>query len=295
MQFACVFHDGRHRVGVVAGDVLRLMPPQFEDVTDIIAHGARLPETVDAVALANADLRSPVRKFRRDVLCTGWNYWDHFEEGIGKREGQEVERPVAPTFFNKSPSSIIGPREPIAFDPAISRKWDYEGEIALVIGREGRSIPSSRAWEHIFGFLIANDVSQRDLQRRHGGQWFKGKSIDASTPLGPYVTTRHAVDFTAIRLTTYVNGERRQDASVRQMAFDVPALIAELSFGMTLYPGDVILTGTPSGIGMAKKPPIFLKGGDEIVVRATGLGELRNVVTAVNLAGDTDLRLWSDE
>lgn len=297
MRYVNLRHDGGERLGLVVNDQVVLLGPDAGDLVAFIGlppnerqalivasldRGARLP-------LAGASLAAPVRRFRRDVLCTGWNYWDHFEESRGKREGQDVDRPKAPTFFTKSPDVVIGPQDDIAFDARISAKWDYEAEIAIVIGKGGRSIPRSRAHEHIFGFCLANDVSQRDLQRRHGGQWLKGKSIDGTMPLGPYVVTPDEVDLPKVRLQCLLNGELMQNAVAAQMAFPIDELIAELSFGMTLHPGDVLLTGTPSGIGNAREPQIFLKAGDEVVVRAEGLGELRNRLIAQDLAGDSDV------
>jgi 2,4-didehydro-3-deoxy-L-rhamnonate hydrolase len=143
----------------------------------------------------------------------------------------------------------------------------------------------------VFGYCLANDISQRDLQRRHGGQWLKGKSIDGTMPLGPYIVTADELDVRKIRLRCEVNGQTLQDAVIAQMAFPIEELIAELSFGMTLHPGDVILTGTPSGVGNAREPQLFLKDGDEVVVRGEGLGELRNVLTARDLAGTSDVNL----
>lgn len=296
MKLACVKVGDMERTGIVRGDQLVLLPASSGDMIELIKlELGKLSEleaaSDETLPIESAQFLPPIRRFRRDVLCTGWNYWDHFEEGIGKRDGQEVERPTAPTFFNKAPNALIGARENIAFDLRISQKWDYEGEIAIVIGKEGRSIPSDCAVDHIFGYTLANDVSQRDLQRRHGGQWFKGKSIDRSTPLGPFLVTADEIDLPSVRLETFVNGEKRQDAYAKQMAFNVGQLIAELSFGMTLYPGDVILTGTPSGIGMARDPQVFLKNGDEIVVRGTGLGELRNRVVETDLYGNSDVAL----
>jgi 2-keto-4-pentenoate hydratase/2-oxohepta-3-ene-1,7-dioic acid hydratase in catechol pathway len=173
----------------------------------------------------------------------------------------------------------------------VSRKWDYEAELAVVIGKAGRSIPRAEAFSHIFGFCLANDVSQRDLQRRHGGQWLKGKSIDGTMPLGPVIVTPDELDVPNIRLQCEVNGQVLQDALVAQMAFPIDELIAELSFGMTLRPGDVILTGTPSGVGNAREPQIFLKDGDEVVVRGTGIGELRNRLVTTDLAASSDVRI----
>ncbi len=297
MHYVNLRHDGGERLGLVVDDQVALLArdagdlvafiglPRSERQALIVAgldKGTRLP-------LAGASLAAPVRRFRRDVLCTGWNYWDHFEESKGKREGQDVDRPKAPTFFTKSPDVVIGPQDDVAFDSRISAKWDYEAEIAIVIGKGGRSIPRARAHEHIFGFCLANDVSQRDLQRRHGGQWLKGKSIDGTMPLGPYVVTPDEVDLPKVRLQCLLNGELMQNAVAAQMAFPVDELIAELSFGMTLHPGDVLLTGTPSGIGNAREPQIFLKAGDEVVVRAEGLGELRNRLVEHDLAGESEV------
>jgi len=210
----------------------------------------------------------------------GWNYWDHFEESKGKREGQDpAETPKHPTFFTKGPDTVIGPFDDIAYDPELSKKWDYEAEVALVFGRDGRDIPEDQAWQHVFGFCVANDVSQRDLQRAHGGQWLKGKSIDATMPLGPWITTVDEIaDPYALRIQCEVNGERRQNASTGRMAFRFERLIAELSRGMTLRAGDVLLTGTPSGIGNAREPQVFLGDGDVVLTHVSGLGTLRNRV-----------------
>jgi 2-keto-4-pentenoate hydratase/2-oxohepta-3-ene-1,7-dioic acid hydratase in catechol pathway len=290
---------GAARVGLIRDGRAVLLPERFRDVVDVI-EGAP-----DSLALAQAaldrsnpgqvalppHLLSPIGRFRRDLLCTGWNYWEHFDEGRGKRNDNIDKRPDAPTFFTKSPDVVIGPTDPIAFDARISQKWDYEGELVVVIGKAGRSIPAPRAMEHVFGFCLANDVSARDLQRRHGGQWLKGKSIDGTMPLGPYVVTRDEIELAAVRLECFVNGDKRQDAFVAQMAFAVPELIAELSFGMSLKPGDVLLTGTPAGVGYARTPPLYLKAGDEVVVRGTGLGELRNRVSEVDLHGMSTVTL----
>jgi 2,4-didehydro-3-deoxy-L-rhamnonate hydrolase len=294
MKWFRVEIGGDSRVGFLIdnGDGV-LLPRHITDVADIVGDARAMAASAGAerVRPDAHRLLSPIGRFRRDVLCTGWNYWEHFAEGIGKRNDDVTERPAAPTFFTKSPGAVIGPADPIAFDPRVSQKWDYEGELAVIIGRAGRSIPADRAMEHVFGFCLANDVSARDLQRRHGGQWLKGKSIDRTMPLGPYIVTRDEIDLAEVRLECLVNGELRQNALVSQMAFPLPDLIAELSFGMTLGPGDVLLTGTPSGVGYARTPPLFLRAGDEIVVRGTGLGELRNTVTQVDLFGQSSVIL----
>lgn len=298
MKFASLRTSSGVQVGIVQGEEIALLPASFGDLVALVqGSGEQLAEArrmlaagkLPRVALAGANLAPPIGRFRRDVICTGWNYWEHFDEGVGRREGQEVNRPKAPTFFTKGPDAIIGPGDPIAFDPHISSKWDWEAEIVVVIGKTGRSIPASRAMEHVFGYCLANDVSQRELQRRHGGQWLKGKSIDGTCPIGPWVTTADEIDLPKVRLQCFVNGDKRQDAVAAQMAFPIPQLISELSFGMTLCAGDILLTGTPSGVGAGRTPPLFLAEGDEVVVRGEGLGELRNRLQRVDLHGDTDI------
>lgn len=301
MRFVSIRANGTTEPGVVDGEEAVLIGDLFPDLTALIEAGpdalnaaerALLDKGRTRVALGTADLGPPISRFKRDILCTGWNYWDHFEEGKGRRDGQEVDRPTAPTFFTKAPNAIIGPHDPIAWDGRCSKKWDYEAELTLVIGKPGRSIPAGRAHDHIFGYCLANDISQRDIQRRHGGQWMRGKSPDETTPLGPMLVTADEIeDLAAMRVECVLNGEVMQSALVAQMAFDIPTLIAELSFGMTLNSGDVLLTGTPAGVGNGRTPQVFLKPGDEVVTRATGLGELRNIVTERDLYGDAEIVL----
>jgi 2-keto-4-pentenoate hydratase/2-oxohepta-3-ene-1,7-dioic acid hydratase in catechol pathway len=294
MKLGTVRIGGEGRVACLTGDTAGvLLPRETGDLVSLIERGAagldaarRAAEdkAAERFELSDVQVLAPIRRFHRDVLCTGWNYWDHFYESEGKREGQDVPKPDAPTFFTKGPDVVIGPTDDIAFDAALSAKWDYEAEIVLVIGKTGRSIPKERALEHVFGYCLANDVSQRDLQRRHGGQWLKGKSIDGTMPLGPWIVTRDAVDLPDVQIEFDLNGQRMQQAKASQMAFSIEELVSELSFGMTLRAGDVLRTGTPSGIGNARTPPVFLKEGDELVVRATGLGELRNRMRAAPLS-----------
>jgi 2-keto-4-pentenoate hydratase/2-oxohepta-3-ene-1,7-dioic acid hydratase in catechol pathway len=280
-------------VAIVDQEDAVALPRSLGDLDDVVRGGDGALDTVreavregERLRVAGLDLAPPLHRFNRDILCTGWNYWDHFEESAGKREGQDPEdRPEHPTFFTKGPDTVIGPADVIAFDPQLSVKWDYEAEVALVIGRDGRSIPGELALEHVFGYCLANDVSQRDLQRAHGGQWLKGKSIDGTMPLGPWLTTPDELaDPADLRLECELNGELLQNASTAQMAFSIPQLISELSRGMTLRAGDVLLTGTPSGIGNAREPQIFLRDGDDLITRGEGLGQLRNRVRLTDLS-----------
>ncbi|MFA4929806.1 MAG: fumarylacetoacetate hydrolase family protein [Patulibacter sp.] len=294
MKLARGFLDGRWRTGAIVADdtAFAALPDDVGTVDEIVRGGpealAAASAAVDpsgAVPLDGVRLGAPLTRFNRDILCSGWNYWDHFEESHGKREGQDPEdRPEHPTFFTKGPDTVIGPYDDIAWDDRLSQKWDYEAEVALVIGRDGRSIPEDRALEHVFGYFVANDVSQRDLQRAHGGQWLKGKSIDDTMPIGPWVTTADEVDDPHdLAISFELNGTRLQDASTRQVAFRFETLIAELSRGMTLRAGDVLLTGTPSGIGNAREPQVFLTEDDALITRVSTLGELRNRVVRVQL------------
>jgi 2-keto-4-pentenoate hydratase/2-oxohepta-3-ene-1,7-dioic acid hydratase in catechol pathway len=294
MRLATVRQDDGLRTAVVTDDGAAVLPAGSPTVDDVVRSAEALAavrqtaRSAPVIALGELNLDAPLRRFNRDVLCTGWNYWDHFEESFGKREGQDpTSRPEHPTFFTKGPDTVIGPADDIAWDPNVSQKWDYEAEMALVIGRAGRSIPEERAFEHVAGYLVANDVSQRDLQRAHGGQWLKGKSIDRTMPLGPWLTLADEIDDPAnLQISCELNGTVMQQASTRQMAFSIPQLIAELSWGMTLQPGDVLLTGTPSGIGNAREPQIFLTEGDTVVTRVVGLGELPNRLVRADMTSN---------
>ncbi|MBO4257794.1 fumarylacetoacetate hydrolase family protein [Streptomyces griseorubiginosus] len=295
MKLASFILDGARRAGAVdeTEQTVTVLPTPLGTVDDIVRGGADALAAARVAAAAGDDVRplsrirlaSPLHRFNRDVLCTGWNYLDHFEESRGRREGQDpASLPQRPTFFTKGPDTVIGPSDDIAYDPALSTQWDYEAEIALVIGQDGRSIPEEKALDHVFGYLVANDVSQRDLQRAHGGQWLKGKSIDATMPLGPWLTTADEIDDLAgLQVQCEVNGRLLQNASTAQMAFSFARIIAELSHGMTLRAGDLVLTGTPSGIGSARDPQVLLHDGDLVVTRVAGLGELRNRVTRTPL------------
>jgi len=298
MKLATISLNGAQRVGLVDGPAVRLLPEALGDMVSVIALGqAAIAEAAaassDVAALDCVQVLAPIQRFGRDILCTGWNYLDHFEESRGKREGQDVDLPSAPTFFTKGPKTVIGPYDDIGLDPHISAKWDYEAEVGLVIGRKCRSVSRAEALGCVFGYFLVNDVSQRDLQRRHGGQWLKGKSIDATMPMGPFIVTPDEVDLIHGRLQLQLNGAVMQDAKLGQMHFDIATLVAELSFGMTLEVGDVLITGTPAGIGNARDPQVFLKPGDEVVVTATGLCELRNRMVPADLHGGTDIPSFS--
>ncbi|BDW86630.1 fumarylacetoacetate hydrolase family protein [Roseicyclus marinus] len=234
-----------------------------------------------AVLLPGARLLAPIPQPRKNIFCVGRNYAEHIAEG-DRAQNQKVGVTEHPVFFTKPPTSIVEPDGDVLIFPTVSEAIDYEVELALVIGKPGRNISPTKAYDHVFGYTILNDITARDIQRRHGGQYFKGKGLDGSCPIGPWIVTADAIENPhdlAIGLS--VNGERRQDGTTADMIFDIPTLIASLSEGLTLEPGDIIATGTPSGVGYAMDPPRFLKDGDRVECRISGIGTLSNTVRAV--------------
>lgn len=224
---------------------------------------------------------APIPQLRKNVLCVGRNYAEHIAEG-DRAQKQKVGVTEYPVFFTKPPTSIVHPDGNVLTFPNVSTQTDYEVELAVIIGKAGRNIAKSDAMDHVFGYTILNDISVRDVQRRHGGQNFKGKAFDGSCPMGPWIVTADEIgDPHALPIALSVNGETRQDGNTADMIFDIPTLIASLSEGMTLEPGDVIATGTPSGVGYAMDPPCFLKDGDTVVCQISGIGTLTNTVRAV--------------
>lgn len=259
--------------------------PPFDptDMVSLIAGGDKAlswlrdvaSRSKDTVALGEVRLHAPIPRPRKNVFCVGWNYLDHFEEGA-KARTQKVDLPAHPAFFSKAATSVTGPYDAIPFDPTVSTQIDWEVELGLIIGPGGINISEAEAMNHVFGFTVINDISARDIQRRHN-QWFKGKSLDGSCPMGPWIMSADAVkDPNNLRLRTRVNGTVKQESSTSYLYFKLPRIIAELSAGLTLEPGDVIATGTPSGVGYARTPPEFLKPGDALETEVEGIGLLRN-------------------
>jgi 2-keto-4-pentenoate hydratase/2-oxohepta-3-ene-1,7-dioic acid hydratase in catechol pathway len=182
-----------------------------------------------------------------------------------------------PVFFTKPRTAVIGPGADIPIFSKVSTSIDYEVELALVIGKAGRDIAPADAFDHILGYTNINDISARDIQRRHGGQYFKGKGLDGSCPMGPHIVTADEIaNPQSLLICLSVNGERRQDGNTSDMIFDIPTLIASLSEGLTLEPGDIVATGTPSGVGYAMTPPQYLRDGDMVECEIEGIGKLSN-------------------
>jgi 2-keto-4-pentenoate hydratase/2-oxohepta-3-ene-1,7-dioic acid hydratase in catechol pathway len=227
--------------------------------------------------LADVKLHAPIPRPIKNVFCVGWNYLEHFDEGAKKLQDNR-ELPKYPVFFSKATTSVNGPFDPIPFDSKISTSLDWEVELGMIIATTGKSITEADAMRHVFGYTVINDVSWRDLQRRHGGQWHKGKSLDGTCPMGPWIVTADSIDPNNLRVTCRVNGVTKQDSNTRHLYFKLPRLIAELSAGMTLEAGDVISTGTPEGVGFARNPPEFLKPGDLLETEIENIGVLRNTI-----------------
>ena len=207
------------------------------------------------------------------MVMLGINYQEHIAEGARAR-AVEMKIPDAPVYFTKPATAVIGNLGKVVHHKA-TRRLDWEVELAVVLGRKGRDIPEKKVYDYIFGYTICLDMTARDLQRRHG-QWFKGKSLDTFCPLGPWIVHKSSLrDPHRLRIMCRVNGEAMQDANTSQMIFDIPRIVSEFSAGMTLEPGDIITTGTPSGVGFARVPPVFLKPGDVVEGEVDGVGTLR--------------------
>jgi 2-keto-4-pentenoate hydratase/2-oxohepta-3-ene-1,7-dioic acid hydratase in catechol pathway len=223
-------------------------------------------------------LLAPIPVPARNVYAVGWNYLEHFGESL---TAKRAALPKHPVFFTKGTHTINGPFDPIPFNPSVSVKIDWEGELAVIIGKRGHNIAEADAMQYVFGYAVINDTTARDMQVDHGGQWFKGKSLDGHGPIGPWIIPASDIDYTNLQLTTRVNGVVKQQINTSQMYFKVPRIIEELSLGLTLEPGDIIATGTPSGIGAARNPPEFLKPGDVLETEIDRIGMIRNVIRQV--------------
>ena len=229
--------------------------------------------------LSDIQLAAPIPRPRKNLMCLGWNYADHAKETALIR-GQDTKAPEYPVIFTKAPTTVNSPYGNIIIDPRVSVEVDWEVELAVIIGNGGKNISEEDAMSHVFGYTVLNDVSARDLQSRHK-QFFKGKSIDGYCPMGPWIVTDDEIkDPQQLEVRLRVNGITKQEGNTSMMVFPIRTIIAILSQGMTLEPGDIIATGTPSGVGFARNPPEFLKAGDVMETEVEGIGILRNVVNA---------------
>ena len=289
MKLVAFHHHGQPGVGLVSSDSQRIEPFDLPlaqrtlgalPIVEMLSRGEPLPGVLAAVALADVQVIAPLPKPRRNIFCVGKNYFAHAKEFAGSgfdssaKSGGDI--PAEPIIFTKVPESVIGPNAAIDMPPAdVSTAIDYEAELAVIIGKGGKGIAAKDAMAHVWGYTIVNDITARDWQSRHQ-QWHMGKSFDTFCPMGPYLVSADECDGTHTTVRCYVNGELRQNASTTDLIFDIPKLIETLSAGITLYPGDVIATGTPVGVGIGFKPPKYLVAGDVVRVEIDGIGVLEN-------------------
>ncbi|MEM7194757.1 MAG: fumarylacetoacetate hydrolase family protein [Pseudomonadota bacterium] len=279
----CTFEESeRARVGVVREDGvvdlsaapesirvsdMRVLLNKGKVVMEEVADWSRSVES--SFEMSNIRLCAPILNPSK-IMAIGLNYRDHVEES-------GLQPPSLALMFSKFPSAIVGPDDDIVWSDALTSKVDYEVELAVVIGAEVKNATQEEAMNAVAGYTICNDVTARDLQLEKGDQWLRGKCLDTFCPLGPWIVTSDEIpDPHALNLQTRVNGDLRQDSNTRHLIYDIPYLISYLSAAFTLYPGDIILTGTPAGVGAFSDPPVWLKHGDEITLSIDPIGTLSN-------------------
>ncbi|MEG0075484.1 MAG: fumarylacetoacetate hydrolase family protein [Eubacterium sp.] len=296
MYFATYQYASFSEAGIITADRKRIVPVSTigkvlglklsEKMIDFIkiADEALIAQIKTAMAenpnmgisLNSIKLLAPIPKPERNIFCIGKNYAEHVQEikNIPNIGGI----PESPIYFSKLSSSVTGPDSTVLSHANATKQIDYEAELAIIIGKQGSDIKKEDAEDYIFGYTVANDITARDLQKKHS-QWYKGKSLDTFCPLGPVITYKDALPLPFdLGIRCRVNNEIRQESMTSHMIFDVPSIINDLSQGVTLYPGDIILTGTPSGVGFAQSPPSFLKHGDVVEAEIDQIGTLRNTI-----------------
>ncbi len=292
MKIGTCWHEERRQIFVVKDDdaVLPRYGGLEESSNSLLSVIARGPQAFLEVAAcadrapsqSNVPLNEllilpPIPRPIKNVICLGWNYSEHIKEST-QASGRGDELPEYPVVFTKSPTAVIGSGGKVPYDKTVTEQLDWEVELGVIIGRLGKGISRSRALQHVVGYTIINDLSARDLQFRHK-QFFIGKSLDGSCPIGPWMVTADEIkDPHDLDLKCWVNGVIKQDSNTRYMIFDIPSIIETLSKGMTLEPGDIIATGTPSGVGFARQPPEFLRPGDTVECEIESIGKLNNTI-----------------
>lgn len=287
MRLATFLHRGQPCVGRLSEDGQQIQPLQLSPadaqrgvlaLIEAAAEGQPMPaDDGQPLPLAGLQLLAPLPRPRRNVWCVGRNYHAHAQELQASVFKDSAANTASwPIVFTKVPECVVGPHDEVQLPgEAVSAQIDYEAELAVVIGTGGKNIARGDALRHVYGYTIVNDVTARDVQMRHQ-QWDMGKSFDTFCPMGPWIATADSFDGTRTRVRCWVNGELRQDGPTEHMIFDIPTLIETVSRGITLYPGDVIATGTPAGVGMGLTPPRFLQPGDVVRIEVEGLGRIEN-------------------
>jgi len=287
LRIATFVHNGTRQVGQVSADGQQVTPfaltPEqaqrgAQPLIEAAVEGRPLPALAGtAIPVSGVRLESPLPIPRRNVWCVGRNYHAHAKElQASVFKDSNADTKAWPIVFTKVPECVVGPFDDVQLPgAAVSEQIDYEAELAVVIGKGGKNISQADAMAHVFGYTVVNDVTARDVQMRHQ-QWDMGKSFDTFCPMGPWIVTADEVDGRKTRVRCWVNGELRQDGPTENMIFDIPTLIETISRGITLYPGDIIATGTPAGVGMGLNPPRYIAKGDVIRVEIDGVGRIEN-------------------
>ena len=277
MKLVTFLYQDREQVGVLNGDETAVSPLNCPDMNTLIETGDLSASGAEEIPLDGVKLLAPIPRPRQDVICLGINYKAHAQEAERYSEAFLKEKPI-PIYFSKRCTEAVGPEGFIESHPGLVERLDYEAELAVIIGKRAKDVPADKAQDYIFGYTVLNDVSARVLQTSHK-QWYFGKSLDGFTPMGPCIVTAEEIPFPPkLKISASVNGELRQDSTTDLLITGIPEIIAELSSGMTLLPGTIIATGTPSGVGMGFDPPKFLKSGDIVECSIEGIGTLRNTV-----------------
>lgn len=287
MKLVTYRFENTQRVGVLTQDETAVLPLDYSDMNTLIetASPADLRSAASAaeragvrVPLAEVELLAPIPRPRQDILCLGMNYKDHADEAAQyNAEAFTKEKPVA-VYFSKRVSQAVAPEGDIERHAGLVERLDYEVELGVILGKAARNVKAEEAGDYIFGYTVINDVSARDVQTSHK-QWYFGKSLDGFTPMGPCIVTADEIAFPpALDISSAVNGEPRQHSNTRLFLTGIPALLEELTAGMTLLPGTIIATGTPAGVGMGFDPPKFLQSGDVVECTIQDIGTIRNTV-----------------
>jgi 2-keto-4-pentenoate hydratase/2-oxohepta-3-ene-1,7-dioic acid hydratase in catechol pathway len=283
MRLATVSVAGERRVGLVDLDQRTFgafdlpLEEARQGVTALIGRSS-LPRTLSPVALDRVAIEAPIPRPSRNIFCVGKNYHEHaheFSKSGFDSSAAAGAVPKHPIIFSKVPECVVPNHAKVLINRNASTAVDYEAELAVIIGTGGRGISREKAMEHVWGYTIVNDVTARDLQGRHS-QWLIGKSQDTFCPMGPWAVTADEINVADTAIRCFVNGELRQNSNTSLLIFDIPTLIATISVGLTLQPGDIIATGTPAGVGIGFDPPRYLKGGDTVRVEIEGIGSLEN-------------------
>lgn len=283
MKYVTFRRDGELGVGRLVGDGAAIevcsTPKEtlWQGVSNLIG-----TETIrlsgERIDVDQVSLLAPIPRPRRNIICVGKNYVAHAEEFSGSGFDSSAAQgaiPAAPIIFSKLPETVVAHADPVLIDKRVSAAIDYEAELCVIIGRTGRAISRDAAMDYVWGYTIINDITARDLQKLHS-QWFISKSQDTFCPMGPVAVTRDEIDLADTAVKCWVNDELRQSANTADLIFDVPTLIETITAGITLYPGDLIATGTPAGVGIGFTPPRYLQPGDIVRVEIQGIGVLEN-------------------